>query len=198
MIYGYVRVSTNNQHIDRQVESLLSWGVKKSNILIDYESGKNFERNNYKKLIKMLKKNDIIVVKSIDRLGRDYHMIIEEWGLITKSKQANIVVIDMPLLDTRDKGNNLIGKFISDIVLQVLSFVAQNEREIMKLRQAEGIKYAKARGVKFGRPKVSIPNNFVDIASKYIRHEITSDKACNILNLTRGTFFRNLKILMKK
>ena len=148
MKYGYVRVSTIQQHIDRQIDALLEMGLDKDSIYIDYESGKDFNRKNYKKLIRKLKKDDLVIIKSIDRLGRDYNMIIEEWRLITKEKEADIMVIDMPRLDTRIEGKNLVGKFISDIVLQVLSFVAQNERETMRIRQAEGIKTAKARGVK--------------------------------------------------
>lgn len=192
MNYGYIRVSTSTQHIDRQLEAITSLGVKNKQIYIDYESGKNFDRTNYKKLIKKLKKDDLVIIKSIDRLGRNYNMIIDEWRKITKEIEANIMVIDMPILDTRIKGNNLVGKFISDIVLQVLSFVAQNERETMKIRQAEGIKSAKARGVKFGRPKIKLPNNFTEIAIKYIRKKITSIKACEILNMSRGSFYRYL------
>ena len=192
MNYGYIRVSTQNQHIDRQLDALLKEGLNIKNIYIDYESGKDFERKNYKKLIKKLKRNDLVIIKSIDRLGRNYNMIIDEWKLITKKIEADIMVIDMPLLDTRIKGNNLVGKFISDIVLQVLSFVAQNERETMKIRQAEGIKSAKARGVKFGRPRINIPSNFVEVANLYINKKITNYKACELFNMTRGTFFRYL------
>ena len=139
MNYGYARVSTINQHIDRQVEALLKSGIKKKNIYIDYESDTDFNRKNYKELIK---KDDLVLIKSIDRLGRNYNMIIDEWRLITKTIEANIKVIDMPLLNTQDN-NNLVGKLISDIVLQLLSFVAQNERETLKSRQLEGIKSAK-------------------------------------------------------
>lgn len=195
MKYGYVRVSTAQQHIDRQIAALLELGLDKSCIYIDYESGKDFNRKNYKKLIRKLKKDDLVIIKSIDRLGRDYNMIIEEWRLITKEKEADIMVIDMPLLDTRIEGNNLVGKFISDIVLQVLSFVAQNERETMKVRQAEGIKTAKARGVKFGRPRITLPDNFKIVAKQYINKEITNKKACEILSMTRGSFFRYMKEL---
>ena len=195
MKYGYVRVSTAQQHIDRQIDALLELGLDKSCIYIDYESGKDFNRRNYKKLIRKLKKDDLVIIKSIDRLGRDYNMIIEEWRLITKEKEADIMVIDMPLLDTRIEGKNLVGKFISDIVLQVLSFVAQNERETMRIRQAEGIRTAKARGVKFGRPKITLPNNFALIVKKYLNKEITNKKACEILGMTRGTFFRYMKEL---
>ena len=195
MKYGYVRVSTAQQHIDRQIDALLELGLEKSCIYIDYESGKDFNRRNYKKLIRKLKKGDLVIIKSIDRLGRDYNMIIEEWRLITKEKEADIMVIDMPLLDTRIEGKNLVGKFISDIVLQVLSFVAQNERETMRVRQAEGIKTAKARGVKFGRPRISLPNNFEIVAKQYLKKEITNKKACEILGMTRGSFFRYMKEL---
>ena len=195
MKYGYVRVSTAQQHIDRQIDALLELGLDKSCIYIDYESGKDFNRKNYKKLIRKLKKDDLVIIKSIDRLGRDYNMIIEEWRLITKEKEADIMVIDMPLLDTRIEGNNLVGKFISDIVLQVLSFVAQNERETMKVRQAEGIKTAKARGVKFGRPRITLPDNYKIVAKQYLNKEITNKKACEILSMTRGSFFRYMKEL---
>ena len=195
MKYGYVRVSTTQQHIDRQIDALLELGLDKSCIYIDYESGKDFNRKNYKKLIRKLKKDDLIIIKSIDRLGRDYNMIIDEWRLITKEKEADIMVIDMPLLDTCIEGKNLVGKFISDVVLQVLSFVAQNERETMRVRQAEGIKTAKARGVKFGRPRIIIPNNFEIVARQYLNKKITNKKACEILGMTRGSFFRYLKEL---
>ena len=195
MKYGYVRVSTAQQHIDRQIDALLEMGLDKSSIYIDYESGKDFNRRNYKKLIRKLKKEDLLIIKSIDRLGRNYNMIIDEWRLITKEKEADIMVIDMPLLDTRIEGKNLVGKFISDIVLQVLSFVAQNERETMRMRQAEGIKTAKARGVKFGRPRINLPPNYETIAKQYLCNEITNKKACEILNMTRGSFFRYLKEL---
>ncbi len=175
--------------------ALLELGLDQSSIFIDYESGKDFNRKNYKKLIRKLKKDDLVIIKSIDRLGRDYNMIIEEWRLITKEKEADIMVIDMPLLDTRIEGKNLVGKFISDIVLQVLSFVAQNERETMRVRQAEGIKTAKARGVKFGRPRITLPSNFEIVARQYLNNEITNKKACEILGMTRGSFFRYMKEL---
>ena len=194
-MYGYVRVSTVQQHIDRQIDALLDMGLSKDSIYVDYESGKDFNRRNYRKLLRKLKNNDLLIIKSIDCLGRDYNMIIDEWRLITKEKEADIMVIDMPLLDTRIEGKNLVGKFISDIVLQVLSFVAQNERETMRIRQAEGIKTAKARGVKFGRPRITLPNNFEIVARQYLNKEITTKKACEILNMTRGSFFRYLKEL---
>ena len=195
MTYGYVRVSTTQQHIDRQIEALLNFGILKKNIYIDYESGKDFNRINYQKMIKKLNKNDLVVIKSIDRLGRNYNMIIEEWRMITKEIEANIMVIDMPLLDTRSKINNLVGNFISDIVLQVLSFVAQNERETMRARQAEGIKTAKARGVKFGRPRIAVPDNYSQIAQQYLNKDITNTEACKILGMSKGSFYRHLENL---
>ncbi len=195
MKYGYVRVSTAQQHIDRQIDALIELGLDRSCIYVDYESGKDFNRRNYKKLIRRLKKDDLVIIKSIDRLGRDYSMIIEEWRLITKEKEADIMVIDMPLLDTRTEGKNLVGKFISDIVLQILSFVAQNERETMRVRQAEGIRTAKARGVKFGRPRIALPSNYEAVARQYLNKEITNKQACEILSMTRGSFFRYMKEL---
>ena len=195
MTYAYIRVSSNSQNIDRQLLEIEKYDIQKDNIFIDHQSGKTFERTNYKKLKSLLKKDDLVIIKSIDRLGRDYNMIIEEWRLITKEKEADIMVIDMPLLDTRIEGKNLVGKFISDIVLQVLSFVAQNERETMRVRQAEGIKTAKARGVKFGRPRITLPSNFEIVARQYLNKEITNKKACEILGMTRGSFFRYMKEL---
>lgn len=195
MKYGYVRVSTLQQNIDRQINALLNLEISKRNIYIDYESGKDFNRDSYKRLIKKIKEGDLLIIKSIDRLGRNYNMIIDEWRLITKEKKADIMVIDMPLLDTRTKCENLVGKFISDIVLQILSFVAQNERETMKLRQAEGIKTAKARGIRFGRPRINLPTNYKKIAIQYLNREITNTKACEILGMTRGTFYRYMKEL---
>ena len=193
MKYGYIRVSTLQQNIDRQIDAMKELGLSDKELFIDYESGKDFNRKIYKRLIKKLKKDDLVIIKSIDRLGRDYNMIIEEWRIITKEKEADIMVIDMPLLDTRIEGKNLVGKFISDIVLQVLSFVAQNERENIKLRQAEGIRAAKTRGVKFGRPRITLPPNFKIIAKKFLNKEITNKKACEILNMTRGSFYRYIK-----
>ena len=147
MEYGYVRVSTTTQNVDRQLDEMFKQGLDKKQIYIDKQSGKDFERPNYQKMKKRLKENDLLIIKSIDRLGRNYEMIIEEWSSITKDIKADIVVLDFPLLDTRTDNKNLVGKFISDIVLQVLSFVAQNERENIRQRQAEGIKIAKEKGI---------------------------------------------------
>lgn len=193
MEYGYVRVSTSEQNIARQIEEMHNRKIDDSHIFIDYQSGKDFNRANYQKLKKKLRKDDLLVIKSIDRLGRDYNMIIEEWRAITKEIGCDIVVIDMPLLDTRIEGKNLIGKFISDIVLQVLSFVAQNERENIRQRQAEGIKIAKAKKIHMGRPKIQLPEDFFIVADRYRRKEITNNKACEILNVSRGTFFKYIK-----
>ena len=198
MKYAYVRVSTASQNIDRQMEEMFRKDIEFKNIFIDYQSGKDFERKNYQKLIKRLKKDDLLVIKSIDRLGRDYNMILDEWKKITKIIEADIMVIDMPLLDTRVEGKNLVGKFISDIVLQVLSFVAQNERENIKQRQAEGIRIAKAKGVHMGRPNYVLPNNYEHVINKYIKREINNKEAQQLLNMSRGTFFKYLKIYKEK
>lgn len=198
MKYAYVRVSTASQNIDRQMEEMYRQDIEFKNIFIDYQSGKDFERKNYQKLIKKLKKDDLLVIKSIDRLGRDYNMILDEWKKITKIIEADIMVIDMPLLDTRVEGKNLVGKFISDIVLQVLSFVAQNERENIKQRQAEGIRIAKAKGVHMGRPNYVLPNNYEHVINKYIKREINNKESQQLLNMSRGTFFKYLKIYKEK
>ena len=194
MIYAYIRVSTKQQKIDRQYEEIKSLGIDDKNIFIDKESGKDFERTNYKKLIEKLKIDDLLIIKSIDRLGRNYQMIIEEWTKITKQIQANIKVIDMPLLDTTTESKNLIGKFISDIVLQILSFVAENEKINIKERQAEGIKIAKEKGVRFGRPNVITPSNTNIIIQNYINHKLTNKEAYNLLGVSKGTFFKLVKI----
>ena len=193
MIYAYIRVSTKYQNIDRQYEEIKALDIDDRYIYIDRESGKDFDRTKYQKLIKKLKKDDLLIIKSIDRLGRNYHMILEEWSRITKTIGADIKVLDMPLLDTRIEGKNLVGKFISDIVLQVLSFVAENERSNIKQRQAEGIRIAKEKGVKFGRPKAILPPNTNDILNKYINKELTNIEAARLIGVSRGTFFRLVK-----
>ena len=193
MEYGYARVSTANQHLDRQIAELQKIGLLNSQIFIDKESGKDFNRTNYKKLCRKLKPGDVLFIKAIDRLGRNYNMVLDEWRTLTKGKGIDIVVIDMPLLDTRIEGKNLVGKFIADVVLQVLSFVAENERETMRQRQAEGIKMAKQRGVKFGRPAKETPDNFFEIVNLYKERKITAMTAIKMSGLTRGTFYRKLK-----
>ena len=193
MIYAYIRVSTKHQNIDRQYEEIKALHIDDKYIYIDRESGKDFDRTKYQKLIKKLKKDDLLIIKSIDRLGRNYHMILEEWSRITKTIGADIKVLDMPLLDTRIEGKNLVGKFISDIVLQVLSFVAENERTNIKQRQAEGIRIAKEKGVKFGRPKATLPPNTNEILDKYINKDINNIEAAKLIGISRGTFFRLVK-----
>src|SRR5690606_27776944 len=170
--YAYIRVSSKSQCIDRQLDEVYKLNIPEKNIFIDMESGKNFNRINYLRLKKKLRKGDLVIVKSIDRLGRNYQMIIDEWSEITKVIQADIKVLDMPLLDTRVQPDNLVGKFISDIVLQILSFVAENERENIRQRQAEGIRIAKEKGVHLGRPKYELPNDFFVIAPKVLTKQM--------------------------
>ena len=195
MNYGYARVSTVAQNLDRQLDDLFKLGLDENHIYTDKESGKDFNRTNYKKLCRKLKSGDVLFIKAIDRLGRNYNMVLDEWRYLTKEKGVDIVVIDMPLLDTRIEGKNLVGKFIADVVLQVLSFVAENERETMRQRQAEGIRIAKLKGVKFGRPPLDIPDGFIEIVDSYRKGEITSSQAVFKSGLTRGTFYRKLKLI---
>lgn len=188
-IYGYVRVSSREQNEDRQLISLKEMGVPAENIFIDKQSGKDFNRPEYKKLMKKVRRDDVIYIHSIDRLGRNYEDILEQWRIITKEKGVDIVVIDMPLLDTR-RGKDLMGTFLSDIVLQVLSFVAENERKNIRTRQAEGIAAAKARGVKFGRPRASLPGNFEQIYNRWINKEISGLEAAELCGMKATTFYR--------
>ncbi|MDE6676228.1 MAG: recombinase family protein, partial [Clostridia bacterium] len=185
--------SSADQNLNRQIDSFLQEGVEKRNIYSDKKSGKDFERENYLKLVKKLKKGDLLIVKSIDRLGRNYDMIIEEWTRITKQIGADILVLDMPLLDTRARDNDLTGKLISDIVLQLLSYVAQKERENIRARQKEGIASALARGVKFGRPRVSMPENFMELVDAYKKGEITYAEISEITGLKRSTLFLKMQ-----
>lgn len=195
MKYGYARVSSKEQKLDRQIIELKNFGIDDQNIFYDKQSGKNFERENYQILKNKLQKGDLLVIKSIDRLGRNYDMIIQEWSHITKNVNCDIVVLDMNLLDTRSENNNLVGKLISDIVLQILSFVAENERDNIKQRQAEGIKLAKEKGIIFGRPKMKLPSNYNDIAKKYLRKEISFKKALEKTKMTKSSFYKYLKNL---
>ena len=190
-IYGYVRVSSKDQCEDRQLLALKEFGVVKRNIYTDKISGKNFNRPQYHRLMKKLKQGDVVVILSIDRLGRNYDEIQNQWRIITKEKQADIVVLDMPLLDTRKSQNNdLTGTFIPDLVLQILAYVAQIERENIKQRQKEGIHAAKCRGVQFGRPRKNIPDNFDDVKGKWEKSEINSRQAAQILGISQNTFLR--------
>lgn len=195
MKYGYVRVSTKEQNIDRQLVEMYTQGLNDKTIFIDKQSGKDFERDKYQKLKKKLKSGDLLIIKSIDRLGRNYDMIIDEWRTLVNDMNVDIQVLDMPLLDTRTEGKNLVGKFISDIVLQILSFVAENERENIKKRQAEGIRIAKEKGKHLGRPKLKLPKNFTIIADQYKKKEITLAEALSSLKMNRSTFYKNLQII---
>lgn len=195
MKYGYARVSSQDQNLERQTQEFIRFGIAKRNIYADKKSGKDFERTAYLKLIRKLKQNDLLVVKSIDRLGRNYSMIIEEWHKITHIIRADILVLDMPLLDTRAGENSLMGRFISDVVLQILSFVAEKERDNIRSRQAEGIALAKARGVKFGRPKITLDEKFKSTALIYAAGDISLKEALRALNITRSQFYYRYKML---
>lgn len=187
MEYGYARVSTKEQNEERQLIALTAFGVAADAIFVDKQSGKDFERMQYRKLIRKLKDGDTLVVKSIDRLGRNYYEILEQWRVITKEKRAAIVVLDMPLLDTR-QNRDLTGTLIADIVLQLLSYVAQTEREFIRQRQAEGIAAAKARGVQFGRRPMQRPENFQVLRQKWEYGEISARQAAAQLKITHRTF----------
>ena len=193
MNYGYVRVSTKEQNIDRQLVEMYAQGLNDKTIYIDKQSGKDFEREKYQELKKRLQSGDLLIIKSIDRLGRNYDMIIDEWRTLVNNMNVDIKVLDMPLLDTRTEGKNLVGKFISDIVLQILSFVAENERENIKKRQAEGIRIAKEKGKHLGRPKLKLPKNFLKVANQYKKKEISLDEALSYLKMNRSSFYKNLK-----
>lgn len=190
--YGYIRVSSTDQNEDRQRIALNTKAVPLRNIYMDKQSGKDFERPNYKRLVKKLKPGDLLYILSIDRLGRNYKEIQEQWRVLTKIKGVDICVIDMPLLDTRT-AKDLMGTFIADLVLQILSFVAENERVNIKKRQEQGIAAAKARGVRFGRPEKPVPEDFSDIVRKWERKEIDIDKVLHLCNVSDTTFYRRLR-----
>lgn len=187
--YGYIRVSTREQNEDRQIIALSACGIEKKNLFLDKQSGKDFNRPAYQKLIKKLKPGDVVIIKSIDRLGRNYDEILAQWRVITKEKQADIRVLDMPLLDTSIH-RDLTGTLITDIVLQLLSYVAQSEREAIKQRQAEGIAAAKVRGVKFGRPSLTLPDNFNEVCEDWKNKKINSRQAAAVLNTSQPTFLK--------
>ncbi|MGN0106634.1 MAG: recombinase family protein [Hominilimicola sp.] len=189
MLIGYARVSTMNQHEDRQLIEMRKYGVKKKNIYIDKQSGKDFRRPAYLKMYRALRKGDVLVVKSIDRLGRNYQQILDEWKKITKKKGADIVVLDMPLLDTT-KSKDLLGTLISDLVLQLLSFVAENERVNIRQRQAEGIKAAHDKGVKFGRPPLDIPTNYLEQYEMWKEKKITAKEGAEKCDMPLWAFYR--------
>ena len=186
-VYGYIRVSTREQNEDRQLVALRGIGIPETCIFLDKQSGKDFNRPQYRKLLKKLKKDDLLYIKSIDRLGRNYEEILQQWRILTKVKGVDIVVMDMPLLDTR-RGKDLMGTFLSDIVLQVLSFVAENERTNIRQRQAEGIAAAKLRGVKFGRPRKDLPENFERVYKIWKQGELTGTEAAKQCGMPLATF----------
>lgn len=189
-VYGYIRVSTKDQNEDRQRIALAEFPVPEANVFMDKLSGRDFNRPQYRKLIRKLRPGDCLVVKAIDRLGRNYEEILEQWRIITKEKKADIVVLDMPLLDTRQTGRDLTGTFVADLVLQILSYVAQTERENIKQRQKEGIAAARLRGVRFGRPRKPLPENFEQVKQDWEDKKITSREAARQLSIAQDTFLR--------
>ena len=192
--YGYVRVSLKDQNEGRQMIAMEDLAIPSGNIFIDKQSGKDFNRPKYRKMLRKLCKEDVLYIKSIDRLGRNYDEILEQWRYLTKEKGIDIVVLDMPLLDTR-RGKDLLGTFLSDIVLQVLSFVAENERENIRQRQAEGIAAAKARGVKFGRPALELPADFLQLVDAVDRQVISAKEAGKRCGMSMSTYYRNVRRL---
>jgi len=193
-IFGYARVSTADQNEARQIEALKQAGVDERFIFMDKQSGKDFNRNEYNVLIRALREGDTLIIKSIDRLGRNYNEIIDQWKTITKELKANIKVLDLPLLDTTQNTKDLTGTFISDIVLQILSYVAETERLNIRQRQAEGIRLAKEGGKRLGRPQTPFPPNFDDVYESWKREDITATRAMEKLGLKRTTFYRLVKI----
>lgn len=191
-IYGYVRVSSTDQNEERQMVALAEVGVPEKNIFMDKQSGKSFDRPQYKKLVKKLKTGDLLYVLSIDRLGRNYEEIQNQWRIITKDIGADICVLDMPLLDTR-QGKDLMGTFIADLVLQILSFVAQSERENIKKRQEQGIAAAKAKGVRFGRPEIPLPDNFGKLVKDWEKKRTSFEETLKLCNMSEATFYRKLR-----
>lgn len=191
-IYGYIRVSSTDQNEDRQLIALTDIGVPEKNIFMDKQSGKNFDRPQYQKLVKKLKNGDLLYILSIDRLGRNYEEIQNQWRILTKEKDVDICVLDMPLLDTR-QGKDLMGTFIADLVLQILSFVAQSERENIRKRQEQGIAAAKAKGVRFGRPEKPIPENFGKLVSDWEKKKVSFKGTLELCDMSEATFYRRLR-----
>ena len=193
-IFGYIRVSTKDQHTDRQAVALSEFSIPKKNLYIDKQSGKDFLRPAYRKMMRRVKRDDLIIVKSIDRLGRNYDEILEQWRIITREKGADIKILDMPLLDTTHS-KDILGTFIADLVLQVLSFCAHSERENIHIRQMEGIRAAKARGVQFGRSPLELPENFVEIVKRFNNKEMTEKEAIANVNISRSSFYKYKRLL---
>ncbi|MBE6002480.1 MAG: recombinase family protein [Lachnospiraceae bacterium] len=195
-IYGYARISTKEQNLDRQIDAFMVRGIKEKYVFIDRESGKDFNRVQYKRMIKRIKCGDCIVFKSIDRMGRNYGEILEQWRIITKEKGAHIEILDMPLLNTTTEKEGLTGMFIADLVLQILAYVAETERTFIKQRQKEGIVAAKSRGIQFGRPKIKETTLFTRAYQKWITGKITSREGAELAQMSHSTFYRRCKNLM--
>ena len=195
--YGYIRVSSVDQNIERQKNAMRKVGIRDDCLFIDKQSGKDFSRPAYQKLVKQCQESDVIFIDSIDRLGRNYQEILEEWRILTKEKKVDIVVLDMPILDTRSSltQEDLTKTFVADLVLQILSYVAEKERQDIRRRQAEGIAAAKARGVKFGNPSIPIPENFAEVVARWRKKEISLDGALSILGVSRSYFYDKVKKL---
>lgn len=196
--YAYIRVSTKEQNIDRQILALEPYQVPEKNIYCDYQSGKNFERPAYQKLVKRLKTGDLLIIKSIDRLGRNYNDILVQWQYITKELKVDILVLDMDLLDTRQKSGNLTGTLIADLVLQIFAYVAQTEREFICQRQAEGIEAAKRKGKKFGRPEKEMPKQFKEVCQRCKEGELSTRQASELLGISHTTFYRRYKKIIEE
>ena len=195
-IYGYARVSARDQNEVRQLDALTDFGISKGNIFVDKQSGKDFDRPQYRRLLRKLRPGDLLVILSIDRLGRNYEEILEQWRRITRQKKADIFVMDFPLLDTRSRSGDLTGKFVSDLVLQILAYVAQKERENIRQRQAEGIAAAKLRGKHLGRERVALPEDALrESAGKWSRGELTAEAAAGELGVSTMTFYRRCREL---
>lgn len=192
--YAYVRVSSQSQNEDRQIIAMEEMQIPLKNIYVDKQSGKDFNRPMYHKLIRKLKPNDLLCIKSIDRLGRNYEEILYQWRVLTKEKKVDIVVLDMPLLDTR-RGKDLLGTFIADLVLQLLSFISENERKSIKQRQMEGIEAAKRKGVRFGRSPKPVPENFEQIYMQWLKKEMSAQEAADLCHFTKATFYNRVKKL---
>ena len=195
-VYGYIRVSTREQNEDRQIIAMEGLSIPEKNLFMDKQSGKDFDRPMYKRMLRRMKKDDLLYIKSIDRLGRNYEEILNQWRILTKEKGVDICVLDMPLLDTR-RGKDLMGTFLSDIVLQVLSFVAENERTNIRQRQSEGIAAAKARGIRFGRPPLPLPENFHSCYQRWKSGEITGTAAAKECGMPLSTFRYRAEVYQK-
>ncbi len=196
--YGYIRVSSRDQNPDRQVEALLEYGIDRRNIYVDYISGKDFNRPEYKALMRKARAGDVIVIKSIDRLGRNYSEILEQWRIICCKKKVDIEVIEFPLLNTNQTRDGLTGIFISDITLQILAYLSQSERDMIKRRQAEGIAIAKAKGVRFGAEKKELPESFGEYYQKWRNHEISTREAASSVGMSHTTFYRRCIEVMRE